>query len=96
MRCLVQGNETFGNFAAGILAIDGAHDSRIVDNHSHDNGSYDVEMSGDSFRFGFLTPSSFNCTFTAGSHAGVRVKDCGSNNTVNGGVLVDNGTDPCN
>ena len=96
VRCLVQGNEAFGNFADGIIAIDGAHDSRIVDNNSHDNGAYDVEMSGDSFRFGFLTPSCFNCTFTAGSYPNVKVKDCGSNNTVNGGILVDNAVDPCN
>ena len=74
MRCLAQGNETFGNFAAGILAIDGAHDSRIVDNNSHDNGAYDVELSGDSFRFGFLTPSCFSCTFTAGFSSRKRMK----------------------
>ena len=95
-HCLAQGNETFGNFADGIIAIDGAHDSRIVDNNSHDNGAYDVEMSGDSFRFGFLTPSCFNCAFTAGSYPSVKVKNCGNNNVVNGGILVDNAVDPCN
>jgi nitrous oxidase accessory protein NosD len=93
---LAQGNETFGNFADGILAIDGAHDSRIVDNNSHDNAAYDVELSGDSFRFGFLTPSCFNCTFTAGSYPNVKIKNCGNNNNVNGGVLVNNAVDPCN
>jgi nitrous oxidase accessory protein NosD len=96
VQCLAQGNETFGNFADGIISIDGAHDSRIVDNNSHDNGAYDVELSGDSFRFGFLTPSCFDCTFTAGSYPNVRVKNCGNNNTVNGGILVDNNVDPCN
>jgi len=95
-RCLAQGNETFGNFADGIIVIDGAHDSRVVDNNSHDNTAYDVELSGDSYRFGFLTPSSYNCTFVAGTHPSVKVKNCGSNNTVNGGVLVDNNVDPCN
>jgi len=95
-HCLAQGNETSGNFADGIIAIDGAHDSRIVDNNSHDNGAYDVEMSGDSYRFGFLTPSCFDCTFSAGSHPNVKGKNCGNNNTVNGGVLVDNNVDPCN
>jgi nitrous oxidase accessory protein NosD len=95
-HCLAQGNETFGNFADGIIVIDGAHDSRVVDNNSHDNGAYDVELCGDSFRFGFLTPSSFNCTFTAGSHPSVKVKNCGSNNVVNGGILVNNAVDPCN
>jgi nitrous oxidase accessory protein NosD len=95
-QCTTQGNETFGNFTAGILAIDGAHDSRIVDNNSHDNGTYDVEMSGDSFRFGFLTPTSVNCNFVAGSFPGVHVKNCGNGNTVVGGVLVDNTVDPCN
>ena len=95
-RCIAQGNETSGNFADGILAIDDANNSRIVDNNSHDNGAYDVEMAGDSYRFGFLTPSSFNCTFTAGSYPNVKVKNCGRNNNVNGGVLVNNATDPCN
>jgi nitrous oxidase accessory protein NosD len=95
-RCLVQGNETSGNFADGIISIDGAHDSKIVDNNSHDNGAYDVELSGDSYRFGFLTPSCFNCTFTAGSHPNVKVKNCGNNNQVNGGILVDNSVEPCN
>jgi nitrous oxidase accessory protein NosD len=95
-RCLVQGNETSGNFADGIISIDGAHDSRIVDNNSHDNGAYGVELSGDSNRFGFLTPSCFNCTFTAGSHPNVKVKNCGNNNQVNGGILVDNSVEPCN
>jgi hypothetical protein len=55
-----------------------------------------VELSGDSFRFGFLTPSSYNCVFTAGSYPNVKVKNCGNNNTVNGGILVDNALDPCN
>jgi len=95
-HCLAQGNETSGNFADGIIVIDGAHDSRVVDNNSHDNGAYDVELSGDSYRFGFLTPSSYNCAFVAGTHASVKVKNCGNNNTVNGGVLVDNNVDPCN
>ena len=96
VHCLGQGNETFGNFADGIIVIDGAHDSRVVDNNSHDNGAYDVELSGDSYRFGFLTPSCFNCTFTAGTHPNVKVKNCGNDNTVNGGILVDNNVDPCN
>jgi nitrous oxidase accessory protein NosD len=94
-RCLAQGNETFNNFAAGILVIDGANNSRVVENNSHNNGSYDVELSGDSYRFGFLTPSCFNCTFTAGPYPNVKVKNCGNNNQVNGGVLVDNNVDPC-
>jgi len=92
---LVQRNETFGNFTDGILAIDGANASTIVDNDSHDNGTYDVEMSGDSFRFGFLTPSSFDCRFIAGSFPNVRVKDCGNGNSIVGGVVVDTSTDPC-
>jgi hypothetical protein len=96
VHCLGQGNETFGNFADGIIAIDGAHDSRIVDNNSHDNGAYDVELSGDSYRFGFLTPTCSRILVTAGSYPNVKVKDCGIDDTVNGGVLVDNAVDPCN
>jgi len=92
----IQGNETAGNFTTGILAIDGANSSHIVNNNSHDNGTYDIELSGDSMRFGFFTPRSYNTTVVAGSFSNVRVKDCGQGNQVNGGIRVDTDTDPCN
>ena len=95
-NALIQDNETWGNFTAGILAIDRASSDQIVNNNSHDNGTYDVELSGDSYRFGFLTPASTNCKFVAGSFTSVRVKNCGNGNSVVGGILVDNQVDPCN
>lgn len=93
--CLTQGNETWGCFTSGILAIDGSNDSQIVNNNSHDNGTYDIELAGDSMRFGFLTPHCYNITVVAGSYPNVRVKDCGQGNNVNGGILVDTNTDAC-
>ena len=95
VSAVIQDNETAGSFTTGILAIDGANSNRVVNNNSHDNGTYDIELSGDSMRFGFLTPHSYNTTVVAGSYPNVRVKDCGQGNQVNGGIRVNTDTDPC-
>ncbi len=93
---LAQGNECFGNFTTGLLAIDGCNANRILSNNSHDNGGYAIELAGDSFRFGFLTPASFNNLFVAGAYPNVQVKNCGNGNRVIGGQLVDDSVEPCN
>ena len=46
--------------------------------------------------FGFLTPKSFENKVMAGEFQDIRIKDCGQNNVVIGGQLVDNSQDPCN
>ena len=92
---LAQGNETFGNFTTGLLVIDGANGNRVASNNSHDNGGHAVELTGDTFRFGFLTPASFNNVFVAGAFPGIDVKDCGNGNRIFGGTLVDNALEPC-
>ena len=91
----VRGNRTTDNFDIGILAIDGAHDNHIVNNIGGNNGRYDVELAGDSQRFGFFTPTSYNNKVNAGRDTDAIIKDCGVNDQVNGGVLVDTGADPC-
>lgn len=78
----------------GYLAIDGANGCRMVNNDASNNSTYDVEFSGDSERFGFFTPTSSNCTVISADPA-IVVKDCGLNNTVIGGTLVDTNVDPC-
>jgi hypothetical protein len=96
VRWLAQGNVCFGNFTTGLLAIDGSSANRILSNDSHDNGGYAIELAGDSYRFGFLTPASFDNLFVAGAYANVQVKNCGNGNRVIGGKLVDNTAEPCN
>jgi hypothetical protein len=88
-------NTTTGNFTTGFLVIDGASNNVIANNASSGNGAYDVELTGDSHRFGFLTPGSFENTFIAGAFSNIEVKNCGFNNTIIGGALVDNTLEPC-
>jgi predicted small secreted protein len=88
-------NTTNDNLTNGFLSIDDANHNFIVSNSSSGNGTYDIELAGDSFRFGFLTPSSHDETFIAGRYATVEIKNCGTNNSVTGGNLVDNNLEPC-
>ena len=80
----------------GILVIDGANNSLLVNNELARNAAYDIELTTDTYRFGFLTPMSFDNIVNAGSFQTVRIKDCGRNNQVTGGVRVNTVTDPCN
>jgi len=91
---LAQGNNATGNFDAGYLVIDGANNNLLKNNAAASNGTYNIELAGDSFRFGFLTPFSFENKVVAGNDQ-VIIKNCGNDNTVIGGQLVDNGQDPC-
>lgn len=89
-------NRTTGNLNAGQLVIDGANNNLLVSNASSSNGTYDIELVGESTRFGICTPTSFDNTVRAvGPFQHVVIKDCGQNNTVIGGTLVDTGEDPC-
>lgn len=90
-----EGNNSFGNADAGYLVIDGANNNVLENNNGSNNGTYDIDLAGDSFRFGFLTPKSFNNKVKAGRFQRVVIKNCGENNTVIGGQLVDNTQDPC-
>ena len=83
------------NFTTGLLVIDGANNNVIADNASSGNGTYDVELTGDAYRFGFLTPASYENTFIAGSYPNIEVKNCGNDNQIIGGALVDNSVEPC-
>jgi hypothetical protein len=80
----------------GYVIIDGANNNLIENNNAARNAAYDMELTTDTYRFGFLTPKSFKNKVIAGRYQHIRIKDCGENNTVIGGVKVDTGSDPCN
>jgi hypothetical protein len=92
--CLVMGNISENNDANGYLVIDGASNNVLLENDASNNGTYDIELAGDSYRFGFLTPACYDNVAIAGRNSNV-IKDCGNHNTVIGGTLVDNDLDPC-
>ncbi len=92
----VEDNNATGNFDAGYLVIDGANNNFLKDNNASNNGTYDIELTGDTYRFGFLTPKSFENKVVAGKYNNIRIKNCGENNKIKGGQLVDNSQDPCN
>ncbi|MBK9017906.1 MAG: right-handed parallel beta-helix repeat-containing protein [Saprospiraceae bacterium] len=53
----VTNNLSTDNFMVGYLVIDGAYNNKLTNNDASGNGTYDIELTGDSYRFGFLTPS---------------------------------------
>ena len=91
----VIGNLSNANLDAGYLVIDSANANFLKDNDASNNGTYDIDLTGDTFRFGPLILGSFDNTVIAGQFPNIKIKNCGENNTVVGGNLVDNATDPC-
>jgi hypothetical protein len=87
-------NDTHDNLDAGYLVIDGANNNLLANNAAANNATYDIELVGDSMRFGFLTPFSFENTVFVESPSHT-VKDCGVDNTVVGGTQIDITQDPC-
>lgn len=92
----VTNNDSYGNFQTGYVVIDGANNCMLSNNRAHSNALYDVELAGDTERYGFFAPASYNNQVNiGGANAAMTVKDCGNNNTVNGGTQVDTNADPC-
>jgi nitrous oxidase accessory protein NosD len=89
-------NKSTDNLDTGILVIDGANNNIVENNELSRNTGYDIELTTDTYRFGFLTPLAFNNTVNAGNYPNIRVKDCGRNNRITGGVRINTTTDPCN
>jgi nitrous oxidase accessory protein NosD len=89
-------NTSTDNLNVGILVIDGANGNIVENNNLARNGDYDIELTTDSYRFGFLTPMSYNNTVNAGSFTNIRIKDCGRNNQITGGIRINTTTNPCN
>ncbi len=86
-------NHSYNNFDAGYLIIDGSNNNLLENNDGGNNATYDYEIVGDSYRFGFFTPFAFDNILYA--KPGQTVKNCGQNSTVIGGVAVDTGVDVC-
>ncbi len=84
----VNNNVAQNNFDTGYLVIDGANKNHLTNNEGGNNGTYDIELVGDSYRFGFLTPLSYQNTVTTGSFGNLLIKDCGVNNTINGNATI--------
>ena len=92
----IRNNKSTDNFDAGYLVIDGANNNLLTNNEGGNNATYDIELVGGSERFGFFTPTSSKNTVDVGSFTGVTVKDCGVDNTINGGgVIIDTSVDEC-
>ncbi len=91
----VTNNVSSYNQTVGYLVIDGANQNKLINNDASNNGTYDMELTGDSYRFGFLTPLSHHNFVQAGTFQYITIKDCGVDNTVYGGVQVDVGVDAC-
>jgi nitrous oxidase accessory protein NosD len=81
----------------GYLATDGSNNNILMNNSASLNANYDIELAGESSRFGFVAPTSFDNTVIQGlKYKGLKVKICGVNNQAQGHVnLVDTITDPC-
>jgi hypothetical protein len=91
----VSNNTAHDNFDAGYMVIDGANNNNLANNAAWNNGTYDIDLVGPSLRFGFPTPTCFENNVEAGQHQNILIKDCGENNQINGGILVDNNVEPC-
>ena len=92
----VRNNVATNSFAEGYLVIDGAHDNYLENNAASNSGTYDMELTTLTLRFGIPAPEAYNNTVIVGDQPEFRVKNCGTNNTVVGGVLVDTSVDECN
>ena len=101
----VHNNTVHGN-GWGIIVTDGSHQNLIWDNKASRNGDpliwgtlgYDVELTGDTTRWGFPASAGYdNHVVQNGEGQKIVVKDCGNGSTVegNGVSLVDTAKDPC-
>ena len=92
---LVSKNEADGNLW-GYLVIDGAFDNVLFKNKASNSGLYDIELAGETSRFGVLSPTSSNSTVVSnGNLNNVLIKDCAPGSVIIGGTLVDTNADPC-
>lgn len=94
-KWVIKGN-TADNNTWAYLVIDGAYRNFVFQNAASNSSLYDIECAGETSRFGFPAPtSSNNKVVSLGQYRNLVVKDCGINNTMYGGKLVNNNEDPC-
>ena len=86
----VTDNQLRNNSFDGIAIVDGSRYNTFTGNKTSGNAVYDFDMAGESHRFngGMLTHMSFNNTLIATGDQ--KVNNCGSNNSITGGMSVDN------
>ena len=92
----IRNNLSTDNFNIGYIVADGSNHNLLENNDAARNAVYDMELLTDSYRFGFLTPFVYNNVVNAGAYPYIRIKDCGRNSTIIGGIRVNTVTDPCN
>ncbi len=94
---ILRGNHAHDNFDIGYLVIDGASENLLINNEGGGNGRYDIELAGESERFGFFTPTSLKTKVVTGKFDDLTIKDCGIDDKIVGdATLVDTDADPCN
>ncbi len=86
-------NVTSSNLYAGFVIIASSHWNVLDNNTGTGNGSYDIDLVGDTNRSGFFAPASFDNFVSA--PISQRIKDCGTGNKVTGGTMINISTDPC-
>lgn len=92
---LLSNNEANGN-TWGYLVIDGAFDNVLFKNQASNSALYDIELAGESSRFGFPMPTSMNSTVISNGNLNhIIIKDCAPGSVIIGGTLVDTNADPC-
>lgn len=92
----VRNNNSTDNFNIGYIVADGSNNNILENNDAARNALYDMELLSDSYRFGFLTPFVYDNVVNTGAYPNIRIKDCGKNNKISGGIRVNTATDPCN
>jgi len=92
---MVRDNYSHDNLDTGYLVVDGANKNYLVNNRGGNNAKYDIELAGDSNRFGFFTPTSRETIVNTQKYNDMVVKDCGVDDKITGGQLVDLSIDPC-
>jgi parallel beta-helix repeat protein len=86
-------SNTASNNGRGYLVIDGANNNTLQRNAATGSQFYDLELTADTYRFGFLTPASYHNTVKEKNRT---VKDCGNGNRIlQAATLVDTTADPC-
>jgi hypothetical protein len=93
----VRNNQFTDNEGIGLFITDGSNQNLIFsDNEYLGNELYDIEITQDRYDpdppYLFI-PGAFKNTIHAAPN--VKIKDCGYDNVINGGTLVDTTVDPC-
>ncbi len=92
----IRHNHFTDNAEAGLSIRDGANQNLVEVSNEYSDNPYDILIQPDeTFPFvpPLFVPSGKNNTIHAAP--GVKIKDCGIDNTINGGELVDTSQDPC-